>query len=219
MKRNPVRRALSWLWPVTETRVEGLFGPIEVRWEMGRLVANSAHGNQSFGSLHRVWQRTFEHVDLRSDPPANVLLLGLGAGSVPHILHHEWGLKPRIVAVELDPAMEDLARKYFGLEGIPGLEVIIGDATVQIHAIAERFDLILVDLFNDLDLARGVDTSGFAQALRSRCTGEGIVCFNTVAYHPESEARCTRVRENLDNAFSRVDELPLEGVNRMFIAR
>lgn len=199
--------------------MEGLFGPIEARWEMGRLVVNSAHGNQSFGSLHRVWQRTFEHLGVRSDPPANVLLLGLGAGSVPHILHHELCLKPRIVAVELDPAMKDLARSLFGTDRIPALEVIIGDATVQVHAMTERFDLVIVDLFDDLDLARGVDTSGFAQALRSRCTGQGTVCFNTVAYHPESEARCTRVRKNLENAFSRVDELPLEGVNRVFIAR
>lgn len=219
MKRNPIRRALSWLWPVTEARVEGMFGPIEARWEMGRLVANSAHGNQSFGSLHRIWQNTFDHIGLRSEPPGNVLLLGLGAGSVPWILHQELGLAPRIVAVELDPAMDRLARAQFKLDRLPDLQVVIGDATVQVHAITERFDLIVVDLFDDLDLAQGVDTAGFAQALRSRCLGDGLVCFNTVSYHPESEGRCTRIRKNLENCFSRVVELRLEGVNRVFIAR
>lgn len=199
--------------------MEGLFGPVEARWEMGRLVANSVHGNQSFGSLHRIWQQTFDHLHLRSDPPGNVLLLGLGTGSVPHILHHELGLDPRILAVEVDPAMTRLAFELFGLGRIPGLEVITGDATVQVHALTDRFDLVVVDLFDDLDLARGVDTAGFTQALRSRCTGQGTVCFNTVGYHAESEARCARVHDHLTKTFARVDELHLEGVNRVFIAR
>ena len=115
--------------------------------------------------------------------------------------------------------MDRLARDHFGLDRIPDLQVITGDAVVLVHAITERFDLIVVDLFDDLDLACGADTAGFAQALRSRCEGDGLVCFNTVGYNPESEARCSRVRKNLENAFPRADELRLEGVNRVLIAR
>lgn len=199
--------------------MQGAFGPIEARWEQGRLVANTTNGNQSFGSLHRVWQRTFDHLDLAKHPPRSVLLLGLGTGSVPHILRHELKLAGPIRAVELDPAMIQLGRDLFGMERIRELDVEQGDATVRLHAMRERYNLVVVDLFDDLDMARGVDTPGFAHGLRDRCEMDGTVCFNTVGYDALTERRSERVRENLNKVFSRVDELGLEGVNRVFIAR
>lgn len=212
-----LKRWLSFFWPMTVERVAGRHGELEVRWESGRLVLNSAYGNQSFGSLHRVWQAVFRSVRLEQAPPKNVLLLGLGGGSVPFILRKELGLSCPITAVEIDEAMVDLARRHFQLGHWADLSIVQGDAIVQAHALRDRFDLVVVDLFDDLDLARGVDTMGFAHALRDRCAG--TLCFNTVAHDPPSSARCERVRRNLLTVFGTVDEMRLEGVNRVFIAR
>lgn len=214
-----LQRVLSYLFPRTEIRVEGHFGPLEVRWENGRKVLNSALGNQSFGALHRVWQKTFKHLELLKSPPKNVLMLGLGGGSVPTILRKELRIPSPITAVELDPQMVELANKHFGLGEFANVKVITGDATIQVHAIRERFDLVLVDLFDDLDLARGVDTGGFLHGLRDRCAAGGTLCFNTVAYDDHSETRCQRVFEHAQRVFHELTELRLEGINRMFIAR
>lgn len=213
------KRIFSWLWPIRETTTTGLFGQLEVRWENGQKVLNSAQGNQSFGALHRVWQRTFSHLDLQDKPPGSVLLLGLGGGSVPRILRDELGLTMPITAVELDPKMVDLARSHFGLDRYPGLEVITGDATIQVHALKDRFDLIIVDLFDDLDLARGVDSRSFLHGLRDRCSVDGVVCFNTVAYDPNSGARCLRVKAHAQRVFYSVEELVLEDINTVLIIR
>ena len=196
---------------------DGRFGPLEVRYEAGRLVLNSAYGNQSFGSLHRVWQDVFNKIDLKQRPPASVLLLGLGGGSVPHIVRKELHISAPITAVEIDPTMIALGRTHFGLDRIADLKIVEADAIMHVHADRQRYDLVVVDLFEDLDLARGVDTLGFAHALRDRC--EGVLCFNTVAHDPVSEARCQRVHAHLQKVFGTVDELRLEGVNRVFIAR
>lgn len=214
-----IRRALSWLWPMTEATAKGRSGPLTVRWENGRKVLNTAHGNQSFGALHRVWQQTMDHVLLPEAPPLNVLLLGLGGGSVPAILRGERGIRAPITAIELDPAMVQLARDHFGLDKVAALEVIIGDATIQVHALRDRFDLVLVDLFDDLDLARGVDARGFLHGLRDRCDDGGVVCFNTVAYDAASDRRCQAVHDHAQRIFHSVEELRLEELNRMFIAR
>jgi spermidine synthase len=136
---------------------------------------------------------------------------------VVRILRKELGLTATITAVECDPAMVALARKHFGLDAWDGLEVIIGDAIVQCHALRQRFDWVLVDLFDDLDLARGTDTMGFAHALRDRTAG--TLAFNTVGYNAASDARCERVRANLKKAFASVNESRLEDVNRVFVAR
>ncbi|MBK8497290.1 MAG: hypothetical protein IPL52_00390 [Flavobacteriales bacterium] len=210
-------RIISYLWPVRVAHAHGAHGELEVRYETGRLVLNSAHGNQSFGSLHRVWQQVFARMGLREHPPQEVLMLGLGGGSIVHILREELGVAAPITAVELDPVMVELARQHFGLGVHTGLRVLVGDATLQVHSMRERYDLVVVDLFDDLDLARGVDTMGFAHALRDRCSG--ILCFNTVGYDGPSGQRCQRVKDNLGRVFGKVDELRVEGVNRVFLAR
>jgi len=210
-------RLLSWLWPIGRATTEGRFGTLEARYEAGRLVLNSPYGNQSFGSLHRVWQNVFAKIELKKRPPANVLLLGLGGGSVPRILRNELLIVSPITAVEIDPAMIAMGRAHFGLDLLADLRINEADAILHVHADRDRYDLLVVDLFEDLDLARGVDTLGFAHALRERC--EGVLCFNTVAYDEVSEGRCQRVHDNLRKVFNTVDELRLEGVNRVFIAR
>lgn len=210
-------RLISWLWPVTETRVQGQFGPLEVRWENGRKVLNSAHGNQSFGALHRVWQKTLDHVGVKEHPPRSVLLLGLGGGSVPRILRDELGLSMHITAIESDPAMVALARSQFGLDRYSLLEVITGDATIQLHVMKERFDLVIVDLFDDLDLARGVDSRSFLHGLRDHCAEGGKVCFNTVAHDFTSAKRCSMVKTHAQHVFHTLEELVLEDINSVFI--
>jgi spermidine synthase len=190
---------------------------LEVRWEAGRLVLNSAQSNQSFGSLHRVWADVLTRVVKTHGAPESVLLLGLGGGSAAWILRRELGIAMPITAVEIDPVMIGLARDHFGLDEHSGIHVLEGDATVLVHGMRDRFDLVLVDLFDDLDLARGVDTMGFAHALRDRCAG--TLCFNTVGFDETSDRRCDRVNQNLERIFTSVDEWRLEDVNRVFIAR
>lgn len=197
---------------------EGLHGPLTVRWESGRKVLNSAQANQSFGSLHRVWQGAFRQAGIVDRPPASVLMLGLGGGSIPWILRRELGLEMPITAVELDPAVVALAREHFELDAL-AVDAIVGDATIQVQAMDQRFGLICVDLFDDLDLARGVDTSGFAHGLRERCADGGMVIFNTVAHDAASTARCDKVLSHLGRVFHSVDGYRLEDINRVFIAR
>jgi spermidine synthase len=212
-------RWISWIWPVRMEEMVGHHGPLEVRWEQGRKVLNSSNGNQSFGSLHRVWQRAFAHLELNKDTPRRVLLLGLGAGSVVHILRVELGIPAHITAVELDPIMVGLAKEHFGLGHHANIEVLEADAIIQVQMHQPLYDLIVVDLFDDLDLARGVDTRGFAHGLRERSADGGVVCFNTVSYDARSEQRCTRVHENLLSVFNSVVEFRTEDLNRVFIAR
>ena len=213
------RSWISWVKPISAERKAGLFGPLYVRWEMGRKVLNTANANQSFGSLHRVWAAVLQHLNLQRKPPRSVLLLGLGGGSAVHILRDEMHLSCPITAVELDPAMIDLGKRHFGLGRWADLKIVQGDATIQVHALRERYDLVLVDLFDDLDMARGVDHGGFAHGLRERCEFGGTLCFNTVGYDDASEARCDRVKVLLQRVFSEVEEFRTKETNRVFIAR
>lgn len=211
-------RWLSWIIPLRAERMEGRFGRLDVRWTLGRKVLDSATANQSFGSLHRVWQVVLRGLHVAERPPGRILLLGLGGGSALHILRNDSGIRSPITAVEIDPVVVDLARRHFGLDGIPDVDLVIGDATIQVHALPMNYDLVLVDLFNDLDLAAGVDSRAFVKGLRSRCTAGGTVCVNTVEYNATSAARCDTMADLLREHFDHVRELREEEVNRVFIA-
>ena len=145
-------RLLSHFWPIRVERVEGKHGPLEIMWEYGRLVLNSARANQSFGGLHHVWQRSFAAVGLKERRIGRVLLLGLGAGSVVHILRRELGIMAPIVAVDDDPVMVQIAREHFSLGHHAGVEVVIDDAFDALQRITGPFDLIVVDLFTEMDV-------------------------------------------------------------------
>lgn len=192
---------------------------MEVCWERGRKVLNSAHGNQSYGALHEVWAGALRRSGVASSAIRNVLLLGLGGGSAVQILRNDLGVDAPISAVEYDPVMIELAHVHFEMDRWPDLNIIEGDALIQVHALPDRYDLVIVDLFMDLDLARGVDHVSFVHGLRDRCSDGGMVLFNTVSHDEQSEARCERVKGHLERVFHRVEEYRTQEVNRVFIAR
>ena len=80
-----------------------------------------------------------------SGPPRSVLLLGLGGGTVARQLR---ALAPaaRLVGVEIDEAILELARRYMALDEI-GVEVVVGDAYRYLEGCRERFDVVIDDLF------------------------------------------------------------------------
>jgi SAM-dependent methyltransferase len=75
----------------------------------------------------------------------SVLILGLGGGSAARVAR---ALAPaaRIVGVEIDERVLDLARRHFGLDGL-GAEVVRADAARFLAASRERFDAVLEDVF------------------------------------------------------------------------
>src|SRR4029078_891221 len=72
-----------------------------------------------------------------------VLLLGLGAGSIAVYLHR-FVPEAAIDAVELDPGVIEVAKKYFGLRETANFRLIPGDARMFLNPHPEPCDLILL---------------------------------------------------------------------------
>jgi spermidine synthase len=212
-------RLLSHLQPVRLERAEGRHGPLELACEQGRPVVNSAGANQSFGSLHRVWRDALDHFVPHGRPPRQVPVVGLGAGSVVHILRAERGIDAAITAVEDDTLMVRWGRTHFGLSAWPHLTLLEADAREALAGLKDRYDLVLVDLFTDLDVPERAGTDAFLDLLRT-CTAEGgLLLFNTIPHDPMGRATSERIGAGLRLRFGRVEEQGYEGLNRMFIAR
>lgn len=211
-------RLLSYAWPVRVWKGDGASGALELTWEYGRLVVNSANANQSFGSLHRVWREAFRDAGIKDRPPAATLILGYGAGSVAHILQNELGSHTMITGVDHDETMLRLAREHFPLKRSELIHLVRSDAFTFAATTTATFDLIVVDLFADLDFAQGVETPDFLQAIRRLASPSGRVLLNTVVHDEKSAQRSARLWDELRLVFTEVKEHHYDGSNRVFIA-
>jgi len=97
--------------------------------------------------------------------PQKVLLLGLGTGSNARLIS---SLYPNalITAVEIDPGMEEIARKYCDLNKLNNLTVVIKDAFDFARDMKENYDLTLVDCFDGKYIPTKLERLDFYQLLK-----------------------------------------------------
>ncbi|MBV6404432.1 MAG: methyltransferase domain-containing protein [Flavobacteriales bacterium] len=213
-------RLLSMLWPVRVARWEGRYQPLELTYELGRPVVNSRRANQSWGSLHRLWQQVFREVLPPAPGPDTALVLGFGAGSVASILHHEHRRPTRITGVEGEPRMLQLAHRQHRPYRRDLVTVHVDDAFAWATAWSgPPFALVVVDLFVELDMPAPMDGPTFLDDLRRLTAPDGVLVVNTIRHDEMSADRSERIGAGLRLRFGTVEERMLEDVNRVFIAR
>jgi spermidine synthase len=108
--------------------------------------------------------------------PRTALLLGLGAGTLAHLLARRFpGI--RIIGVDNDARLVEFARRHFDL-AVPNLDVVIGDAFVYAAECRERFDYVAVDLFRGRAFQRGALAKPFLRSLKAIAGPMGEIAVN-----------------------------------------
>lgn len=165
----------SYIWPITTQRPTQYNGVVEVTWYKGKRMLDSHQTNYSFGNLHKVMkfalQQTFSHQQ-------NILLLGMGAGSVPHILSQSYDYNGRLTAVEIDPEIIQIARQDFNIDQYDFLNIVEGDAFDFVNNATQKYDLIIVDLFIDNVVPHRVYENAFLMQLQYILLPKGQIIIN-----------------------------------------
>ena len=129
--------------------------------------------------LPLVYQRMMTVAAIFPPEIKRVLILGLGAGSIP--LYLQRALPEAVIdSVELDPGVIDISRKYFGLRETKTFHLIESDARVFLNRHAGPYDLIFVDAFTGSYIPFHLMTKEFYQLVRSRLTPNGVAAFNFI---------------------------------------
>ena len=136
---------------------------------------------------------------LREPPwPRDVLLIGLGAGSLAKFIYHHLP-KTKITVVEINPQVEMIARLHFKLPDDPlRLRVIIGCGADYMPGGDKRFDYILVDGFDGNARAGVLETLPFYQACRARLTANGLMTLNLLGRSRGFQASAGRIETAFD---------------------
>jgi spermidine synthase len=110
--------------------------------------------------------------------PRNILLIGLGAGSLVKFLYRNRPLA-HLTIVEIDQRVVDVARHYFELPDDPvRLDIVIGDGAEYMATSDLLYDLILVDGFNEHGHPGDLNVLPFYQDCRSRLSDHGLLVVN-----------------------------------------
>lgn len=182
-------------------------GQIKVIEDFGGRSMIIGGVSQSGYLVEKLWKKAFSGISnfkfqsidkLRIDPEqdrmdqiSNCLVLGLGCGNAARIVSERFsGCK--IVGVEIDPTVIEIGKKYFYLNKISNLKIVIGDAfvlegggekcEVSREVGSGKWDLVFVDLYQGQEFPKEAEGQQFINGIKKILSNDGLVIFNRLSY-------------------------------------
>lgn len=109
--------------------------------------------------------------------PKNTAIIGVGGGTFVRYLRHYYPVM-LMDLVEVDRDVIEVARKYFALEIDDGMRLHIRDARKHFKKSKEKYDLIMLDAYNDENIPFHLTTIEFLFLVKSRLADDGVVMAN-----------------------------------------
>jgi spermidine synthase len=104
----------------------------------------------------------------------------LGAASLTKFLYRYRPLA-HLTIVEIEPSVVAAARQFFKLpEDDKRINMVIADGVEYVFNTDKKFDLILVDGFNEHAHPGGLNTLPFYQACRTHLSDQGVLAVNLI---------------------------------------
>jgi len=180
-------------------------GKIKVTQFLGKTRIFADGLLQSGGLIKNIWKKAFDQktvVRFKKKPKLKVLVLGLGGGTAVCLINQRYP-DSAITAIEIDPLMISLGRKYFNLNNIKNLKIIKQDAVQWIDDCQQKFDLIIVDLYCGDQFPVEAETEKFLKKISSLVLQKGLVIFNRLFYrHHRKQAE--QFINKADKIFSKI---------------
>jgi spermidine synthase len=131
--------------------------------------------------------------------PRDVLMIGLGAGSMARFIHQRMP-GTRVTVAEINPGVVTVARKYFHLpQEDERLEIVIGDGAEILPRRPASCDVLVVDGFVNGEPARALCTQSFYESAFAALREPGIMVANFMA----DDQNIERHFERIEKAFGR----------------
>lgn len=113
--------------------------------------------------------------------PKNILLVGLGGGTIPMLLADLYP-EAQIDVVELDSAMLKVAKTHFEFSTSDRLRVTISDGRVAVkraQAQGKTYDLVILDAFDESYIPPHMLTKEFLSEIKNILTPKGVLLSHT----------------------------------------
>jgi spermidine synthase len=115
--------------------------------------------------------------------PKSILIVGLGGACLERFLYKILP-ETKIVTVELDPEVANMARKYFSYKEDERQVLALGDGRKYIEQSKDKFDIIMLDAFSAISIPYPLSTQEFLNACKAHLAPGGLVVANLWVEEP-----------------------------------
>ena len=199
-----IKRLLSFLIPIKIHQKKSVYSKnLEVTWNNGSLVLDSENTNYSFGSLQRVLKKGLLYIGYERIQNFNsILVLGVAGGSVIETIKKDIKFEGKITGVEIDATVVELATKYFGLGNYENVSIVIDDAFEFVLKTKEKYDLIIIDIFQDTTMPNFLFEDFFINRINFLLNVNGFILFNTMVLGYKDRKRNATYKSKFDTNYS-----------------
>lgn len=186
-----LNKLFSYFIPITILKRKSKWSEnLELTWNNGELVVNSRNLNYSYGTSQRILKKGLQTIGYSKIlEMKSILVLGVAGGCVIKTLTDEINYKDRITGVEIDPAVIDIANNYYKLNEVPNLKIIIDDAFDFVLNTEEKYDMVIIDIFQDQLMPKFLFDNIFAKAIGALIGKTGVAVFNTMLLNSDDSKR------------------------------
>jgi spermidine synthase len=208
---------LSFLFDVKIETTESILNPfLQVVIRNGRLLLNTYNANYSYGSLQDAFRFVFKKIKIKDKNIKDILVLGFGCGSIAALFNGYKNVE--ITGVEADEKVLELYEKYF-LEQINS-EVILVESFAEDFIVDHKktYDLILVDVFIDLDVPPAIKENTFFQHIKKSLNTGGIFIYNFIVMNESEKIEFEKILNLIQKFFNTVEVIEFMAFNKIIVA-
>ena len=147
----------------------------------GRYQLCTENAIYSFSDKYDNFLETFKRIDLDALSGKDVLILGLGMGSIPIILERIFEKEYHYTGVEIDEVVLELFTRYELPNLNSPIEMVCADAAIWTALSTRQFDLVLVDLFLDDVIPDKFEQQDFLRNVQQLIKPDGVLLYNRLA--------------------------------------
>lgn len=198
------KKYLSYFLPVNiHKKTSQISKNLEVTWNNGQLVLDSENTNYSYGSLQRILRKGLKYIGYSRIQNFNsVLVLGVAGGSVIKTLVDEVKFTGKITGVEIDKDVVEIANSFFKLDQIENLNIVVDDAFEFVLKTKEKYDLIIIDIFQDTTMPNFLFEDFFIQRVNFLLNINGFILFNTMVLDYKDRRRNATYKSRFNEKYS-----------------
>jgi len=157
----------------------------------GKYQLCTTNAVYSFEDKYINFKRSFEWIDWKGEDISKVLILGLGLGSVPQMLEQNFKQHFEYHAVEIDHKIIRLANKFVLVELRSPIQVFETDALHYVKLCQEKYDMIIMDVFDNDKVPVQFETKEFLDDLKDLLSSDGFILYNRLNLSEDDHDKTT----------------------------
>lgn len=179
MKKPIIKKLLSYFKDILLESTSSDFNEtLEVFLSKGRYQLCTSSAVYSFEDKYINFYETFKKLNWQKVKIEKVLVLGLGLASVPQMLEKNFKKKYEYHLVEIDDEIIRLAQEYVISDLDSQFFIYEMDAEIFVDISEEKFDLIIIDIFDNQIVPYKFETLEFMEKVKYMLANEGVLLYN-----------------------------------------